>query len=49
MVKKCDVKGCKQKAVIFTKSLAFCKAHWKQIIDEYWKRGITKVKEVDCL
>jgi hypothetical protein len=31
MTKKCDIKGCKEKAVVFTKGLAFCANHAKQI------------------
>lgn len=30
-MKKCDIKGCKENAVVFTKTLAFCTHHAGEI------------------
>ena len=30
-MKKCDIKGCKEKATVFTKTLCFCRKHHKEI------------------
>jgi len=47
-MKKCDIRGCKKKAETFTKSFGFCKDHWKQLIAEYWERGMDKVKKLEA-
>lgn len=31
MTKKCDIKGCKETAVTFTQTLAFCQKHHEEI------------------
>jgi hypothetical protein len=30
-MRKCDIKGCKNKAEVFGKTLAFCREHWNKI------------------
>ena len=31
MAKKCDIKGCKEKATVFTKTFAFCEKHYQAL------------------
>jgi len=33
-MKKCDIKGCKNKAEFFGKTLAFCREHWNKITSD---------------
>jgi len=33
-MRKCDIKGCKNKAEVFGKTLAFCREHWNKITSE---------------
>lgn len=40
-MKKCDVKGCKEKATHFTKTLAFCDKHNEDI---FGKKGAREIK-----
>lgn len=30
-MKKCDIKGCKEKGTVFTKNFVFCVKHYKEI------------------
>jgi hypothetical protein len=33
-MRKCDIKGYKNKAEVFGKTLAFCREHWNKITSE---------------
>jgi len=33
-MKKCDIKGCKNKAEVFSKHFSFCRKHWEQLLSD---------------
>jgi len=46
-MKKCDIKGCKNKAEVFGETLAFCREHWNKITADGVDRGSEVFMEGD--
>lgn len=40
-MKKCDIKGCKEKATVFLRTLGFCDKHYQEIIGDVTNNALT--------